>query len=76
VYGFEAGANLYFSKPARNPDLAERAAFCWAGVLPKGPVAYSPILESGPGVFGRRKTLVLKTRWLEIGAGIKAAGQS
>ena len=40
VYGFEAGAEYYFSKHARDLTLPEAALL--AG-LPKGPVSYSPI---------------------------------
>ena len=41
VYGFEAGAEYYFSKHARDLTLPEAALL--AG-LPKGPVEFSPIL--------------------------------
>ncbi|HZD46165.1 MAG TPA: PBP1A family penicillin-binding protein [Acidobacteriaceae bacterium] len=54
VYGFEAGANYYFSKPARELTLPEAALL--AG-LPKGPVAYSPILN--PERAFRRRNSVL-----------------
>jgi penicillin-binding protein 1A len=54
VYGFEAGANYYFSKPARELTLPEAALL--AG-LPKGPVAYSPIL-SPERAFRRRNTVI------------------
>jgi penicillin-binding protein 1A len=40
VYGFEAAAEFYFSKPAKNLTLEEAAVL--AG-LPKGPSIYSPI---------------------------------
>jgi penicillin-binding protein 1A len=40
VYGFEAGANYYFGKKAKNLTLEEAAVL--AG-LPKAPNAYSPI---------------------------------
>src|SRR5437899_7247529 len=40
VYGFEAGAQYYFNKPARELKLEEAALL--AG-LPKAPVSYSPI---------------------------------
>jgi penicillin-binding protein 1A len=53
VYGFEAGANYYFSKPARELTLPEAALL--AG-LPKGPMAYSPILNP-ERAFRRRNTV-------------------
>ena len=62
VYGFEAGANYYFSKPARELSLPEAALL--AG-LPKGPVAYSPILN--PERAFRRRNTVLNAM-LEDGA--------
>ena len=62
VYGFEAGANYYFSKPARELTLPEAALL--AG-LPKGPVAYSPILN--PERAFRRRNTVLNAM-LEDGA--------
>jgi penicillin-binding protein 1A len=54
VYGFEAGAEYYFSKPARDLTLPEAALL--AG-LPKGPVAYSPILNP-ERAFRRRNTVI------------------
>jgi penicillin-binding protein 1A len=54
VYGFEAGANYYFSKHARDLTLPEAALL--AG-LPKGPSAYSPILSPDKAV--RRRNLVI-----------------
>ena len=62
VYGFEAGANYYFSKPARELTLPEAALL--AG-LPKGPVAYSPILNP-ERAFRRRNTVI--NAMLEDGA--------
>lgn len=62
VYGFEAGANYYFSKPARNLTLPEAALL--AG-LPKGPVGYSPILNP-ERAFRRRNTVI--NAMLEDGA--------
>lgn len=62
VYGFEAGANYYFSKPARELTLPEAALL--AG-LPKGPVAYSPILNPEKA-FRRRNTVI--NAMLEDGA--------
>ena len=54
VYGFEAGAEYYFSKPARDLTLPE--ATLLAG-LPKGPVAYSPILNP-ERAFRRRNAVI------------------
>jgi penicillin-binding protein 1A len=54
VYGFEAGAEYYFSKPARDLTLSEASLL--AG-LPKGPVAYSPILNP-ERAFRRRNTVI------------------
>lgn len=62
VYGFEAGAEYYFSKPARDLTLPEAALL--AG-LPKGPVAYSPILNP-ERAFRRRNTVI--NAMLEDGA--------
>ncbi len=54
MYGFEAASQFYFSKHARNLTLTEAALL--AG-LPKGPAAYSPILN--PEKALRRRNLVL-----------------
>ncbi len=54
VYGFEAGAEYYFSKHARELTLPEAALL--AG-LPKGPSGYSPILN--PDKALRRRNLVI-----------------
>jgi penicillin-binding protein 1A len=54
VYGFEAGANYYFSKKAKDLDLEEAAVL--AG-LPKAPNAYSPI--NNPERALHRRNLVL-----------------
>src|SRR3984885_10855275 len=54
VYGFEAGANYYFSKHAGQLTLPEAALL--AG-LPKGPVEFSPILN--PERCFRRRNLVI-----------------
>jgi penicillin-binding protein 1A len=54
MYGFEAASHFYFSKHARNLTLTEAALL--AG-LPKGPAAYSPILN--PEKALRRRNLVL-----------------
>ncbi len=54
MYGFEAASEFYFSKHAKDLNVAEAALL--AG-LPKGPAAYSPILN--PDKALRRRNLVL-----------------
>jgi penicillin-binding protein 1A len=54
MYGFEAASEFYFSKRAKDLTLTEAALL--AG-LPKGPVAYSPLLN--PEKCLRRRNLVL-----------------
>lgn len=54
VYGFEAGAQYYFSKHAKDLTLEEAALL--AG-LPKGPSAFSPI--NNPERALRRRNLVI-----------------
>ena len=54
MYGFEAASQYYFSKHAKDLTLTEAALL--AG-LPKGPVAYSPLLN--PEKALRRRNLVL-----------------
>ena len=54
VYGFEAGANYYFSKKAKDLTLPEAAVL--AG-LPKAPNYYSPI--NSPERCLRRRNLVI-----------------
>jgi len=54
VYGFEAGANYYFSKKAKDLTLEEAAML--AG-LPKAPNAYSPIYNPERAI--RRRNLVI-----------------
>jgi len=54
VYGFEAGANFYFGKKAKDLTLEEAAVL--AG-LPKAPNAYSPI--NNPERALRRRNLVI-----------------
>jgi penicillin-binding protein 1A len=54
MYGFEAASQFYFSKHAH--DLALTEAALLAG-LPKGPAAYSPVLN--PDKALRRRNLVL-----------------
>ena len=54
VYGFEAGAQFYFSKKARDLTLPESALLA---ALPKAPNAYSPIEH--PDKALRRRNLVI-----------------
>jgi penicillin-binding protein 1A len=54
MYGFEAASQFYFSKHAKDVTLTEAALL--AG-LPKGPAAYSPLLN--PEKALRRRNLVL-----------------
>ena len=54
MYGFEAASQFYFSKHAKDLNLTEAALL--AG-LPKGPVAYSPLIN--PEKALRRRNLVL-----------------
>jgi len=54
MYGFEAAAEFYFSKHAKDVSLTEAAML--AG-LPKGPSAYSPLLN--PEKCLKRRNLVL-----------------
>jgi len=54
MYGFEAASEFYFSKHAKDVNLTEAALL--AG-LPKGPVAFSPLLN--PDRALRRRNLVL-----------------
>lgn len=54
MYGFEAASQFYFSKHAKDLNLTEAALL--AG-LPKGPVAYSPLIN--PERALRRRNLVL-----------------
>ncbi len=54
MYGFEAASEYYFSKHAKDLTLTEAALL--AG-LPKGPVAYSPILN--PERALKRRNLVI-----------------
>ncbi|HTD55748.1 MAG TPA: transglycosylase domain-containing protein, partial [Silvibacterium sp.] len=62
VYGFEAGANYYFSKHASDLTLPEAALL--AG-LPKGPSEYSPL--QNPDRAMRRRNAVINAM-LEDGA--------
>ena len=56
VYGFEAGSEFYFSKPAKELTLPEAALL--AG-LPKAPGLYSPI--NSPERALRRRNLVINS---------------
>jgi penicillin-binding protein 1A len=62
VYGFEAGANYYFSKHANDLTLSEAALL--AG-LPKGPSEFSPL--QNPDRAMRRRNIVINAM-LEDGA--------
>ncbi len=55
VYGFEAGAEYYFSKHARDLTLPEAAVLA---ALPKGPEYYSPVRY--PERALRRRNLVIQ----------------
>jgi len=54
VYGFEAGAEYYFSKHANNLTLPEAALLA---ALPKGPTEFSPVLN--PDRAFRRRNMVI-----------------
>jgi penicillin-binding protein 1A len=54
MYGFEAASQFYFSKHAKDLNLTEAALL--AG-LPKGPSAYSPLLNPEKAI--RRRNLVI-----------------
>jgi penicillin-binding protein 1A len=54
VYGFEAGAEFYFGKHARELALPEAALLA---ALPKGPTLYSPL--NNPDRAFKRRNLVL-----------------
>lgn len=54
VYGFEAGSEYYFSKPARELTLPEAALLA---ALPRGPSYYSPVMHSERAL--ERRNLVL-----------------
>jgi penicillin-binding protein 1A len=56
VYGFEAGSEYYFSKHAEDLTLPEAALLA---ALPKGPVAYSPIVN--PDRAFRRRNMVINS---------------
>ncbi len=56
VYGFEAGSEYYFSKPARDVTLPEAALLA---ALPRGPSYYSPV--SHPERALARRNLVLNS---------------
>ncbi len=55
TYGFEAGAEFYFSKHVRNLTLPEAALLA---ALPKGPESYSPIKYPQRAI--RRRNLVIE----------------
>lgn len=54
VYGFEAGAEYYFSKHARDLTLPEAALLA---ALPRGPSYYSPITHSERALDRRNRVL-------------------
>lgn len=54
VYGFEAGAEYYFSKHARDLTLPEAALLA---ALPRGPSYYSPIAHSERALERRNRVL-------------------
>jgi penicillin-binding protein 1A len=54
VYGFEAGAEFYFNKKAKDLTLEEAATLA---AIPKGPSGYSPILNPERSV--RRRNLII-----------------
>lgn len=70
TYGFEAGSEYYFSKPAHDLTLPEAALLA---ALPKGPEEYSPVRH--PDRALRRRNLVIsemladrKITWQEAAA--------
>ncbi|MHB8304022.1 MAG: penicillin-binding protein 1A [Acidobacteriaceae bacterium] len=54
VYGFEAGAQYYFSKPARDLTLPEAAVLA---ALPRGPSYYSPVTHPERALARRNRVL-------------------
>jgi len=54
VYGFEAGAQYYFNKRAKDLTIAEAAMLA---ALPKSPIQYSPLFY--PEAAKRRRNLVI-----------------
>lgn len=56
VYGFEAGAQYYFGKKAKDLTLAEAAMLA---ALPKSPIIYSPV--NNPENAQRRRNLVINS---------------
>lgn len=54
VYGFEAGAEYYFSKPARDLTLPEAAVLA---ALPRGPSYYSPVAHPERALVRRNRVL-------------------
>jgi penicillin-binding protein 1A len=71
VYGFEAGAQYYFSKHARDLTLEEAALL--AG-LPKAPVYYSPINYSDRAL--KRRNLVINNMLEDGKITAEAAGRA
>ena len=54
VYGFEAGSEYYFSKPARDVTLPEAALLA---ALPRGPSYYSPVTHPERALDRRNRVL-------------------
>jgi penicillin-binding protein 1A len=54
MYGFEAASEFYFSKHAKDLNLTEAALLA---ALPKGPAAYSPILNPDKALHRRNTVL-------------------
>ena len=71
MYGFEAASQFYFSKRARDLTLTEAALL--AG-LPKGPVAFSPLLA--PEKALRRRNLVIAEMEMDGVISHEQAGQA
>jgi penicillin-binding protein 1A len=71
TYGFEAGAEYYFSKHARDLTLPEAALLA---ALPKGPEYYSPVRF--PERALKRRNLVLREMLLDKRISAQEAGEA
>src|SRR5258707_13910748 len=71
VYGFEAGAQYYFNKRAKDLKLEEAALL--AG-LPKAPVSYSPI--NAPDKALKRRNLVINNMLEDGKITVEEAGRA
>ena len=71
TYGFEAGAEYYFSKHARDLNLPEAALLA---ALPKGPEYYSPVRF--PERALKRRNLVLREMLLDKRITAQEAGEA